>query len=72
MRLGTIKSLALDRVNFVLVAELTGGLKPLVEQFPTLQALFDRYDELVGIDECGEPNWMQIRPPSEQGVKIGR
>lgn len=72
MRLGTIKSLALDRVHFVLHATCTGGLPDVIEQFPTRAALFDRYDELVAIDECGEPNWQQIRPQNEQGFKYGR
>lgn len=57
MRLGTIKSLALDRVNFVLVAEVTGGLPRVVEEFPTRDALFVRYDELVSIDEDGSFSW---------------
>lgn len=57
MRLGTIKSLALDRVNFVLVAEVTGGLPKVVEEFPSLATLFERYDQLVSIDEDGSFSW---------------
>ncbi len=57
MRLGTIKSLALDRVNFVLVAELTGGLPPVIEKFPSRAELFTRYDQLVAIDEEGSFSW---------------
>lgn len=57
MRLGTIKSLALDRVNFMLVATCTGGIAPVIEKFPDRAALFDRYDELVAIDEIGSFSW---------------